>query len=72
MAVVVGEEVVVVVEGGEQVAVAEVVGRGEGRPRLAITCSAPSDTTCMAAWCPRSSTACRIVDFVSLNMALSF
>ena len=48
--VVVGEEVVLVVEeeGEEKVAVAEVVGRREGRPRLAITCSAPSDTACMA------------------------
>ena len=73
MAVVVGEEVVVVVEGGEEkVAVAEVVGREEGRPRLARKCSAPSDTVCMAAGCPRTSTACRIVDFVSLNMALYF
>ena len=72
MAVVVGEEVVVVEEEGEKVAVAEVVGRREGRPRLAITCSAPSGTVCMAAGCPRTSTACRMVDFISLNMALSF
>ena len=50
MAVGVGEEVVVVVEeGAEEVAVADVVGRREGCPRLAITCSAPSDTACMAA-----------------------
>lgn len=54
MAVVVGEEVLVVVEerGEEKVAVAEVVGRREGRPRHARKCSAPSNTVCMAAGCP--------------------